>query len=476
MALWYVDTTAGGGNDGTTKADAWTNIRSAIEEAGLSAGDTIYVRANQTHTITDASLSPVVGGTADNPITIIGDTAALNIWGDGSDVKPIIDFNATTRYLALGGGDVHWYHQGLSFTNSDNAVGTVYLTTAVGVKFTDCAFSDGGTTPTRLLYVTNGGDGVLVDCTFGGGGNTAYCVEAANGGHVRLSGSTVDGGGVGVKAAEGGRCVLENCTLGNTTENAVADLTISRAGVIVGMGNSLNSTTETTFGAVHPWEQDGGYIALGDYGSTKGAWLKEGISALLESLAATSTSAGRRTGGAATVIKVSPKSTVTDDKPTLVAEWTRKVTNTGTPYVDVWTQPDNTWAAVPDTEGSDAEIYVEVLAWDAATSQYIWHDSRDEASQQTQVEGAWRRIRVSNVAVDASGTIIVRVWSFAYEASKFFHVDRIVDVSGELAPIEPPFVLDDALLLQPSNILSSNGSHITGIVQGPQITGTIGQE
>lgn len=53
MAIWHVDTTATGANDGTNEINAWTSIKSAwnAQNAGtILIGDTVKVRGGQTHT------------------------------------------------------------------------------------------------------------------------------------------------------------------------------------------------------------------------------------------------------------------------------------------------------------------------------------------------------------------------------------------------------------------------------------------
>jgi len=77
-ATWYVDNTAGGSNNGTSWANAWTSI-GAIE--GVGAGDTVYISGGATsgsRTYAISNWTPQ-GGTSGNPITYsVGADASHN--------------------------------------------------------------------------------------------------------------------------------------------------------------------------------------------------------------------------------------------------------------------------------------------------------------------------------------------------------------------------------------------------------------
>ena len=77
-ATWYVDNTAGGTHNGTSWANAWTNLS---QISGLSAGDTIYISGGASggsQTYAASSWRPT-GGTASAPITYqIGQDSAHN--------------------------------------------------------------------------------------------------------------------------------------------------------------------------------------------------------------------------------------------------------------------------------------------------------------------------------------------------------------------------------------------------------------
>ncbi len=443
MAIWHVDVLASGGNDGTSQADAWENIRSAFESGAVSGGDFIRIRdgAAQVHTMTASDCNIASSGSPGAPITVIGDNTSLNFWPDASDIKPKVDWGANAKEFKFNGDD-YWVIKNLEFTKGEGE--TIGMSGCWGMRIENCDFTDDGQTPLMFIYAFNGTDCVIKDCTFDG--LASFQVRATNGSRLVVQGCTFDDSNSdGLSASTGAAVLLENCTFGATTENDDSDIELTVGAVIVGRAVNLNSATEIVVNTARVNELAGGHIALEDYGGVKGAWFYETATALMESLAAASTSAGQRSGGSETVIKVSPKSGVSAHLPTLVKEWVLPVSG-GTPYVDWWLQPDNTWAAVPVINGAGAEIYVEVMAWDSGTGQYVTRDSRDEA-QGVLVEGAWGKIRLDNVLIDTAGTIIVRLWAFAYESGKFWHMDRLPEVEDENAFQEPPFVLDNALLL-----------------------------
>ena len=65
-ASWYVDNAATGSRNGTSWANAWTNLNAIT---GISAGDTVYISGGSTSkTYLDPYWTPA-GGTAGNPIT-----------------------------------------------------------------------------------------------------------------------------------------------------------------------------------------------------------------------------------------------------------------------------------------------------------------------------------------------------------------------------------------------------------------------
>ena len=453
MALWYVDTTAGGANNGTSKTDAWTNIRSAFEWAGYAAGDIIYVRRNQTHTMTNAHC--IIGdvGTNGNPIRMIGDNDSLNIWADVGDVRPIFDWGAFFRYFYWNSKDF-WELRNLEFRNSESYV--IRLLSSSDVDFYNCIWTDTGQTPTYGVFMSGSGSSRFEDCAWSVAASIGalYVADA----FARVRNCTFDGANRGIYCV--GNVELENVTFGGVSQNTTDVYMYS--GRLVGRNVSFNAVGSDIY--FHPHAGILPYAAIEDYNGVKGAWHKECYYGDIDSFASAGTVAGQRAGGAITVIKVVAASNVSEYAPLLAHEEVRNDLTAGTKTFDVYIQPEG-WAVVPDTQGSDADIWVEIAAWDSATGEYLYFDSRDEGSQDVQVNGAWNKITVNNVAVDLAGNVVIRVWQKTGDGADIVYVDGVIDSSTE-----PAFVLDQIVSSESAAVWPVPGDVEAGVTYGP--TGT----
>ena len=93
MALWYVDNTASGANNGTSWTDAWQTIAS-INYASVNAGDTIYISGGSTSKTYNESFALPLSGTAGNLITIST--------GQDAGHNGIVIMNNSSDWLAAG--------------------------------------------------------------------------------------------------------------------------------------------------------------------------------------------------------------------------------------------------------------------------------------------------------------------------------------------------------------------------------------
>jgi hypothetical protein len=116
MADKWVDPAATGANNGTSPANAWTNLKTALEY-GHSAGDRIWVRRTLNQGVTSSRIIPAGTGTAASPIEVIGwprsTRTGTATFTNGSDTVTSCSLAITLREFGARwikcGADGHWY-------------------------------------------------------------------------------------------------------------------------------------------------------------------------------------------------------------------------------------------------------------------------------------------------------------------------------------------------------------------------------
>lgn len=202
-----------GGNDGNTGLNigqAWLNLERYTETLVKIAGDRLFVRANTTDTQNASDLEFDESGNRNVRISIIGcDSTVNDPWGDGSDVKPVVDF-AGAAFQALMMSDDFWYIERIGFKRSDDTNGNMYIYVAdygyfkgcefyehvgnrygayvrntEGTTFEDCSFIDNGS---RNANLNEAWGAKFVTCTFNGGGinNSDVGIYAGGGSDVTV--------------------------------------------------------------------------------------------------------------------------------------------------------------------------------------------------------------------------------------------------------------------------------------------------
>lgn len=429
MATWYVDTTASGANDGTSAIDAWANLEDAIKYASFADGDVLNVMENQTSTVTGA-IAFADSGSLGAPIRMV---LCDSSWNEipSSGVKHILDLAGNDLGLNNKGG---WIIEGMKIIQTGAGSNLLSGNGSFRWEYCDLENQVAGSYKDGL---DGGGTHTFINCNikadyrvFQFGRLTCYMKDCTIGHY-----NAYNGNGYGIYpggATSQGRFFLENVTFG--TGGNVFNTDISCNGGpslrVVGRNVSLSGTTEvggTPYAAGMAHDDNGVWIE--DYNGTKGAWyhkLMDGRVTAID-LLATSTGKGAKKY-TDKVIKAICSAGVSAKIPALIAEFPVYIGSTGSKTVTCWTQPEG-WASLPNTQGSDADLWVEVAAWDTGNSEYLYFDSRDKATQTTQVNSDWKDIIVENVAVDATGWIIVRVYQARGDGADIIDVDMAPQVT-----------------------------------------------
>lgn len=96
MATHYVDSSASGANDGTSKTDAWTSIASAT---GVAAGDTVLVSHTHSQSIAATTGLKFSNSTATSPVRLL----STNFSTDALATGAVIQTTAAAYHLSVGG-------------------------------------------------------------------------------------------------------------------------------------------------------------------------------------------------------------------------------------------------------------------------------------------------------------------------------------------------------------------------------------
>lgn len=207
--------------------DAWLTLEQFTTTTTRSAGDNCYVRANKTETPAGNISADEYGTAGGGYISLIGcDSVEADPWHDGSDVKPIINFNNADRKVDIQ--IPFWRLRNLDFTNS-NCVswlnGGVVLM-AAGQLVQKCKFREYRNTSGASLVVRNSPGFTMEDCEFINNSGQHLWLDAQ--GSVAAYRCKFDGGALyGTDygfSAYSGNGVFEDCDFGQTSAHDNSDM------------------------------------------------------------------------------------------------------------------------------------------------------------------------------------------------------------------------------------------------------------
>lgn len=301
---YYCDYTNGNDtNDGlgTGAGNAWKTLGKYTSVTVRTAGDRLFVRANQTHTYNAADITFDEDGTVDAYISIIGCDATTNDpWADDSDVKPIIDF-ADAAYQFDVNGDEFWWVERLLIKQSADLAGAFSIQGSRGWHLVDCDFKDSGASSAELLAVFSGAVVWCDGCTFEDGWNIAIAMTQAI---LHMKDCTIDAGSVrgtiyGLYAIYGGIAYCDSCSFCPTNGFTGGANIYVRWGTAVYLRNcsfGVNSTMLIN-------SYSGGFIYSEDHDGT----FESQITFMFEGTIERGTSSPR-SGGADSYARMSPNS------------------------------------------------------------------------------------------------------------------------------------------------------------------------
>lgn len=236
--IYYIDLNAGNdGNTGLIIAQAWRTIEKYTTLTVRTAGDIAYIRAN-TQEIIPAIVNFDEDGDEDDYIYIIGCDATTDPWGDGSNVKPIINANGGNFYLYLA-TDHYWNLQNLDLRNGSDMI--IYTAFSYNIVLKDFDIHDNGV---RGLYSRACPRQVIDGCNFYN--NTSQNINFYNAAVIDIKNCIFNGGaggtinGIYFDNCFGTQLKIIDSSFGQTTAHATRDINCGTAyGITTYMRNCV---------------------------------------------------------------------------------------------------------------------------------------------------------------------------------------------------------------------------------------------
>jgi len=240
-------------NDGSSPSNAFCHLNQATTDTTRSAGDVIKVRAGQTHTYAGVNIDFDESGSSSDLIILKGCDSEDDPWGDGSDVRPIIDFASTSRYFNLDQN--YWKFENLDIRNSTYYWGS-FNTGRQGLILVNCNFQGSSHGPNFQQ------EAYFFNCSFK---DNSENVRAAP--FSWFEECSFDGGSYGLRLSAGRTVYLLNCTFGASSPHSSGDIRFDGHSRVYGRNVLFNSSTEiSNITADHTRFS---FVALEDYDQEK---------------------------------------------------------------------------------------------------------------------------------------------------------------------------------------------------------------
>lgn len=394
--------------------DAWKTISQYTSVTGRSPGDIAYVRANTDEIRTANGVFDEAGSVAEY-VQIIGcDSVVNDPWEDGSDVKPIIDFNDASYYMELE--SAFWKITKMHFRQGGGTNGNFKVGGNVtNVHFKEVEFRDASNAAGKGCYLERGYNVLFEDCVFKDNLYTNLQLERS---HARIKGGTIDGGtettDYGVFGFFGSQIEIVDTEIGQISDHDGDDIRLFNRSIAFLRNVKLGVAGVTIFNdgsALYEEDADGVYGA-GKITSVRGIITKD------DSI---------KTGNADFSCKLEPNANCGIVAPLSLTEndlikfpVNVKLTASVEKTITIKIRSLGAWSTYP----TNTELYIEAVYYDSGS------DAGRSSIKSTQVlsdETTWISFTVTFTPL-RDGEAYIGVYLKKYEAAKGCYVNGEIGV------------------------------------------------
>jgi hypothetical protein len=412
--LYYVDhTKTGGTGSGTDTTNAFLSIKTPLEANYMVPGDTIYIRAGHTETLT-SNINVYKDGSYQNPIVVLVDDGT--IWPSTPSGEAVITCGS---YYISHSSDDFWIYDGgvnrLHFQSMSSRVFYLYGSEMVHIRNVDMTDISSGTPYMVYNYRSNV---ILENCRLDGnsigtdGTNAGYGLYCYIG-VTKLYNTKFNGLSYGIYNY-GGTVYLIGCAFENEETN-INDFNFAAPGGMV-RGYNCYAPSGINVSSVSSASYLDTNMYLGYFDSS----YRQNSYIHWYNLKITTDYSNARSGGADYALKVQVSSYYS---------------------TDVWKQPIFKYFVPCDSaETKSYTVYVKRSSSAQADGlelnvYYLAGDSLDVASATTTLTNAdtWYSITVSDVTPEHNGPVMVELdcVNAGSGLNLAYYVDPLIEVTGE---------------------------------------------